>query len=292
MICERLLKLCGRHKVFSTGIMKENNSGFRRDVAINFQLDKSESFCKYFFSSANSGAELNRRQRPDSNNTIALTSGIVSPETEFTELERFSSNSERRRTESSKTNHKMIESNPRSGLPPVEETGFNREILNLSAPMHQIDSVGLETPKKSRASSGSHSSDEPLESSLSESLTSLIESLGYRVLKIDSSQMLHEQEFELLNNRNINHKTNYEINDTILDNDDYYNDTDSDESLDAQCSSGFISTNCGNSTEDDDDCETVDQMCVIRALLSDYNSYNKHFKHALLIYQVFIILNI
>ena len=271
--------------------MKETDSGFRRDVAISYQLDKSESFCKYFFSSATSGAELIRRQRPDSNNTIAMTSGIMSPETEFQELESISANnSSRKSTGSSKISQKVTETKPESGLPPVEETGLYRDIMTISAPMHQIDCVGLETPKKSRTGSTySQSSDEPMESSLSESLTSLIESLGFRVLKIDSSQMFcEEQDFEILNDHNIVNHNSYAINDGILDNDDYFNDTDSDESMDAQCSSGFISANCGNSTEDDDDCESVDQLSVIKALLTDYNSYNKQFKHLLLSYQVFV----
>ncbi len=301
MICERLLKLCGRQKVYSRGITKRLSAN-NTEISVNFQLGDSESFCKYFFSSATSGIDLHREERPNSNTTSQPSSGIMSPDTDSTELASFSTNDSRNSTADSKSRNSKNEtivdntattSMQRPSLSPVEESGdknnfFCDDINFISAPMHQIGLVGLETPKKSSTNSTS-SSDERLNSSLSDSLTSLIEkTLGYRILQIDSSQMLCEQEMDNYDNNNESKNSNsYLLEDRMiceeyLENDYYDIDEDS---LDAQCSSGFISANCGNCTEDED-CEIKDRIRIINALNIDYNSHDKTFANALLRYQV------
>ncbi|CAG2111283.1 unnamed protein product, partial [Medioppia subpectinata] len=340
MICERLLKLCGRHKAYSPGVRSGNGGTIGREIGIHYQLDKSESFCKYFFAALTAdGAErvrhrhhhrrhLRGQQRPDSNNTVELTSGIVSPKTDLTELEDFSSSSSADNTpktvrKAAKMSHRLGDSNgatgvekgsdtapPQTSLPPVD--GHDMHAIN--APMHQINVVGIETPVRQRTdgsgggSSGQSSSSEPFESSLSESLTSLIESLGYRVIKIDSSQMVYEQDLRFMDSRRQqssadtnNDSIDYHMNDKLIDDEffgrtkghsDYYNDDqlsdDSEsmeDSLDAQCSSGFISANCGNSTGSEDCDELVDRKDVVKALLADYTAYVKPFSYNLLQYQ-------
>ncbi len=296
------MKLCGRHKVYSRGITKRLSAN-NTEISVNFQLDNSESFCKYFFSSATSGIDLHREERPNSNMTSQPSSGIMSPDTDSTELASFSTNDSRNSTADSKSRNSKNEtivdntattSMQRPSLSPVEESGdknnyFCDDINFISAPMHQIGLVGLETPKKSSTNSTS-SSNERFSSSLSDSLTSLIEkTLGYRVLHIDPSQMLCEQEMDNFDNNNESKNSNsYLLEDRMICDEyldhDYYNDID-DDSLDAQCSSGFISANCGNCTEDED-CEIKDRTRIINALTIDYHSYDKTFANALLRYQV------
>jgi hypothetical protein len=283
--------------VYSRGITKHlpaNNT----EISVNFQLENSESFCKYFFSSATSGIDLDREERPNSNMTSQPSSGIMSPDTDSTELASLSTNDSRNSTADSKNRNSKNEtivdnaattSMQRPSLSPVEESGDKNNFLCddfISAPMHQIGLVGLETPKKSNTNSTSSS--ERL-SSLSDSLTSLIEkTLGYRILQIDSSQMLCEQEMDNYDNNNESKNSNsYLLEDRMiceeyLENDYYDIDEDS---LDAQCSSGFISANCGNCTEDED-CEIKDRIRIINALNIDYNSHDKTFANALLRYQV------
>ncbi|CAG2171910.1 unnamed protein product, partial [Oppiella nova] len=305
VICERLLKLCGRHKAYSRGI--SISGAVSKEVGIHFQLDKSDSFCKYFFSGLTPGATadlMRQHRRPASNHTTAMTSGIGSPETYLTELDDMSDRHSPKRTGNATKSHKLMtdraESSPQSGLPPVDDE-FLIERDGMSAPMRQISRVGIESPKTGTGSSqaSSHSSsrgDDSLESSLSESLTSLIESLGYRVVKIDSSQMVYEEDMEFGNGSDGDNKRNaYSVNDKLIDDEffgrnTYYNDECGDDSestgssIDAQCSSGFVSTNCGNSTEGED-YESVDNKDVIKALLADYMAYNKPFGYHLLQYQ-------
>jgi hypothetical protein len=288
--------------VYSRGITKRLSAN-NTEISVNFQLDNSESFCKYFFSSATSGIDLHREERPNSNMTSQPSSGIMSPDTDSTELASFSTNDSRNSTADSKSRNSKNEtivdntattSMQRPSLSPVEESGdknnyFCDDINFISAPMHQIGLVGLETPKKSSTNSTS-SSNERFSSSLSDSLTSLIEkTLGYRVLHIDPSQMLCEQEMDNFDNNNESKNSNsYLLEDRMICDEyldhDYYNDID-DDSLDAQCSSGFISANCGNCTEDED-CEIKDRTRIINALTIDYHSYDKTFANALLRYQV------
>ena len=288
MVCERLLKLCRRHKVYSPGIIIDNNY-LRRDVEISYQLSECESFCKYFYSSATSGTQLMRRQRPGSNNTIDETSGIVSPDTDFAEIDSFMNGH-------SKSNHQLyqmssISSEKRnaSTVPPVEEISSDRNVISGAIPVIQVDSPASQTNQDSRTGSStySRSSEEAIDSSMSESLTSIIESLGYGIMKIDSSQMIYEKEYHFLTTDH-NNKSSYLICDKVIDDtDNYFDDSDSTESLDANCSSGFVSANCGNST-DDDDCTPMDTALVTKALLNDYTNYCKQLRHFLILYQVFM----
>ncbi|XP_054168896.1 protein tyrosine phosphatase domain-containing protein 1-like [Oppia nitens] len=374
MVCERLLKLCGRHRAYSPGVVGKVDTNV---VGISYQLDKTESFCNHFFANTVQSKQQIRHDRrrhqhqqqqprgrpwrPESNNTATMTSGIASPDTDQTDItevdsllldERYGGktvSSDRKSvavvsttTTTAAAAAAITNGKKSSAMVNGSKSGptfatLEPDILSsISAPMHQINAVGLETPMKkfiysstsannSTSSSMSNSdTDEPIDSSMSESITSLIESLAYGVIKIDSNQMVYEEKvFKLLNsNHNLidknqyqNHYNNddedndeelYDERDLFSDSDDSDADInvaavtaaavangDDDQSLDAKCSSGFMSANnfVGNDSDSDDndvdgdDCQTLDVDVVVKALLTDYKTFDNPLKNALILYQ-------